>query len=105
MNFSDVLGEALRREIEARKVFERLHLLMLAGYKIDLSEDFVDSFLLRHPSKFELNRLIKGASGHIVALGGKFQIALDDNDQFRAFILRQVPRPTWWHRLRDRFGR
>jgi hypothetical protein len=74
---------------------------MLAGYKIDLSEDFVDTFLLRHPSKFDLNRLIISPTGFLVALDGKFQIALDDNEQFRTFILRQVPLPTWWDRFRS----
>ena len=101
MDLADVLGERLRREEEAKKVFERLHSLVQAGYKIDLSRDFVEAFWLRHPSKFNLNRLIIYPSGLVVALDGKFQIALDDKAQFRTF-LREVPRPTWWDRFRDR---
>jgi hypothetical protein len=43
MDFSDILGEHLKAELEAKKVFERLHSLLQAGYKIDLSRDFVDA--------------------------------------------------------------
>ena len=101
MDLADVLGERLRREEEAKKVFERLHSLVQAGYKIDLSRDFVEAFWLRHPSRFKLNRLIIYPSGFVVGLDGEFQIALDDKAQFRTF-LREVPRPTWWDRFRDR---
>jgi hypothetical protein len=36
MDLADVLGESLRREEEAKRVFERLHSPVQAGYKIDL---------------------------------------------------------------------
>jgi hypothetical protein len=74
MDLADVLGERLRREEEAKKVFERLHSLVQAGYKIDLSRDFVEAFWLRHPSKFKLNRLIIYPLGLVAALMASFKL-------------------------------
>jgi hypothetical protein len=102
----DDFGFRVRCEERANKVFKRLHSLVQAGYVPDFHSEFVEAFFLSHPSnKFKHNRLIIYPSGLVVSLSHdeKFRFYLDGEDevQFKRF-LRQIPRPTWWDRSRDR---